>query len=123
MSTYKDLNTLYNSKVYNSKSVVIDLEDIKNGLMRLFTTGKGEVPYNRNYGTTLKSLLFENNVDASDVRMFLYMDITSFEPRVTLNPADIIITKQDNNTYLVKCTFRVPGLNSVSDSIQSIITR
>ena len=123
MSTYKDLNTLYKSKVYNSKSVVIDLEDIKNGLMRLFTTGKGEVPYNRNYGTTLKSLLFENNVDASDVRMFLYMDITSFEPRVTLNPADIIITKQDNNTYLVKCTFRVPGLNSVSDSIQSIITR
>lgn len=123
MSTYKDLNTLYNSNVYNSKSVVSDLEDIKNGLMRLFTTGKGEVPYNRNYGTTLKSLLFENNVDASDVRMFLYMDITSFEPRVTLNPADIIITKQDNNTYLVKCTFRVPGLNSVSDSIQSIITR
>jgi phage baseplate assembly protein W len=123
MSTYKDLNALYNSNVYNSKSVVSDLEDIKNGLMRLFTTGKGEVPYNRNYGTTLKSLLFENNVDASDVRMFLYMDITSFEPRVTLNPADIIITKQDNNTYLVKCTFRVPGLNSVSDSIQSIITR
>lgn len=123
MSTYKDLNALYNSNVYNSKSVVSDLEDIKNGLIRLFTTGKGEVPYNRNYGTTLKSLLFENNVDASDVRMFLYMDITSFEPRVTLNPADIIITKQDNNTYLVKCTFRVPGLNSVSDSIQSIITR
>ena len=123
MSTYKDLNTLYDNNLYNSKSVITDLDDIKSGLMRLFTTGKGEVPYNRDYGTSLKSLLFENNVDASDVRMFLYMDITTFEPRVVLNPADIIITKEDNNTYLVKCTFRVPGLNSVSSSIQSVITR
>ena len=86
MSTYQDINTSYNNEEYNSTVALTDLDDIKKGLERLFSTGKGEVPFNRNYGTTLKSLLFEKNLDVSDVRMFLYMDITDFEPRAISRP-------------------------------------
>lgn len=123
MSTYQDINTSFNGNTYDSPIVISDLEDIKLGLERLFTVGKGEVPFNRNYGTTIKSLLFENNLDPSDVRMFLYMDVTTFEPRITLNPADITIEKIDNNSYLVSCVFRVPGLNNVSSVAKSILAR
>lgn len=123
MSTYQDINTFFNGNTYDSPIAISDLEDIKLGLERLFTVGKGEVPFNRNYGTTIKSLLFENNLDPSDVRMFLYMDVTTFEPRITLNPADITIEKIDNNSYLVSCVFRVPGLNNVSSVAKSILAR
>lgn len=123
MSTYQDINTSFNGNTYDSPIAISDLEDIKLGLERLFTVGKGEVPFNRNYGTTIKSLLFENNLDPSDVRMFLYMDVTTFEPRITLNPADITIEKIDNNSYLVSCVFRVPGLNNVSSVAKSILAR
>ena len=123
MSTYQDINTSFTGDTYNSTIVITDLEDIKLGLERLFMTGKGEVPFNRNYGTTLKSLLFEKNLDPSDVRMFLYMDITTFEPRITLNPADVDIQKIDNNSYMVSCVFRVPGLNNISSIAKSVLTR
>lgn len=123
MSTYQDINTSYNNEEYNSTVALTDLDDIKKGLERLFSTGKGEVPFNRNYGTTLKSLLFEKNLDVSDVRMFLYMDITDFEPRVTLNPADINIEKIDNNSYMISCVFRVPGLNNITNVARSVLTR
>lgn len=123
MSTYQDINTSFTGDTYNSTIAITDLEDIKSGLERLFITGKGEIPFNRNYGTTLKSLLFEKNLDPSDVRMFLYMDITTFEPRITLNPADIEINKLDNNSYIISCIFRVPGLNNASSMAQSVLTR
>lgn len=123
MSTYQDINTSFTGNTYNSTADLKDLDSIRKGLERLFTVGKGEVPFNRNYGTTLKSLLFENDLDPSDVRMFLYMDITTFEPRVTLNPADIDIEKLDNNTYRISCVFRVPGLNNVSSVARSVLTR
>lgn len=123
MVNYTDLNTSYRSTPNDTASVVYDLEDIKQSIMRLFTTGIGEVPFNRNYGTTLKSLLFENNVDPNDITMFIYMDITNWEPRVDLNPADIIIEKQDPNTFKISCAFRVPGLNNLASSVHTVLTR
>ena len=68
-------------------------------------TPKGSVPFNREYGTTLYSLLFENNVDPADIVAFIYADIEDNEPRVELSPADIYIYKTDRNTYEVNVTF------------------
>ena len=90
--------------------------------MRLFTTGKGEVPFNREYGTTLKTLLFETGLDPADIANYLYMDVTTWEPRVNLNPADIEITRVDNNTYEVTCTFTVLNVNGNPQTISTLIT-
>lgn len=122
MPKYTDLNTSFRKSIVDNESILTDLQLIKKNIERLFLTTKGEVPFNRNYGTSLYSLLFENNVDPSDIRMFLYMDITTFEPRVSLNPADIEITKKDRNTYLVTCTFSVPSLNGAMSSVQSVLS-
>ena len=122
MTRYADLNTFFTNSNEKPTPVLTDIDDIRQGLERLFTVGKGEVPFNRNYGTTLKSLLFENNVAPEDVKMFLYMDITDFEPRVSLSPADIEIIKIDNNTYEVRCAFTVPGLNDQLSVAQATIT-
>lgn len=122
MPKYCDLNSSFHTTVVDNQSVLNDLASIKKNLERLFATTKGEVPFNREYGTSLKNLLFETNVDASDIRMFLYMDIATFEPRVSLNPADIDIQKVDNYTYIVYCNFTVPSLNNVAGSLQSVVS-
>ena len=122
MTKYTDLNTFFTSSDERTSPALQDIDDIKQALERLFTVGKGEVPFNRDYGTTLKSLLFENNVDPEDIKMFLYMDITDFEPRVELSPTDIKITRVDNNSYEVTCVFRVPGLNNKVSTATAVIT-
>lgn len=122
MARYTDLNTFFTNSNDRQTPVLKDIEDIKQALERLFTVGKGEVPFNREYGTTLKSLLFENGTDPEDIKMFLYMDITDFEPRVELSPTDIKITQIDSNSYQVICNFRVPGLNDKVSTATAIIT-
>ena len=118
MKTYVDINKNFTDRNNTDKATVADLEDIKQSLLRLFSTPKGSVPFNRNYGPTLRSLLFENDIDASDVAMFLYMDITDFEPRVQLSPYNISITQIDRNTYSIECTFTVPSINAKAESVK-----
>ena len=99
MTTYSDLNTKFNTSNGEKSSVLYDLKAIKQNIERLLTTPKGSVPFNRDYGTNLYSLLFENNVDPADIIVFLYADIDECEPRVQLSPADINIYKVDRNSY------------------------
>lgn len=121
MVKYKDLNTSFRDN-YDNNVVVKDLDSIKKNLERLFHTKKGDVPFNRDYGTSLYELLFENNLTATDITMFLYMDITTFEPRVTLSPADITIDRLDNNTFRINCYFTVPSLNNTPGSLTTDIS-
>ena len=78
-------------------------KDIIKSLNRLFATKKGSVPFNRNYGTSLYNLLFENDtvINQVDVGLLLYRDITSQEPRVYINPYGVGLTKIDNHTYQI----------------------
>lgn len=122
MTTYSDLNTKFNTSNAELNSVVYDLGAIKQNIERLLTTPKGSVPFNREYGTNLYSLLFENNVDPADIVAFLYADIDECEPRVELSPADIEIYKTDRNTYEVNVTFRVPSLNNVTSSVIATVS-
>jgi phage baseplate assembly protein W len=122
MATYTDLNDDYLMSANKTDIIITDIQNVKDSLMRLFTTGKGEVPFNREYGTTLKTLLFETALDPADIANYLYMDVTSWEPRVRLNPADIDIIQVDNNTYKVICTFTVLGVNGNPQTISTLIT-
>lgn len=122
MTTYSDLNTKFNTSNAELNSVIYDLNAIKQNLERLLMTPKGTVPFNREYGTNLYSLLFENNVDPADIVAFLYADIDENEPRVSLSPADIYIYKTDRNSYEVNVTFTVPSLNNVSSSVITTIS-
>lgn len=122
MATYTDLNANFMTNAANTNCVTTDIETVKNSLERLLTTGKGEVPFNREYGTTLKSLLFEVNLDPADICNYLYMDITTWEPRVRLNPADIEIRQVDRNSFLVTCVFTVLGVNGNPQVISKVIS-
>jgi len=122
MATYTDLNANFKMSATDQSCTTVGIETVKNSLERLLMTGKGEVPFNREYGTTLKSLLFETNLDPSDICNYLYIDITTWEPRVRLNPADIEISRIDRNSFLVSCVFTVIGVNGNPQTITKVIS-
>jgi len=122
MTTYSDLNTKFNTSNAELNSIVYDLNAIKQNIERLLTTPKGTVPFNRDYGTNLYSLLFENNVEPADIVAFLYVDIEQNEPRVSLSPADIHVYRVDMNSYEVNVVFSVPSLNNITSSISTRVS-
>lgn len=118
MPKYLDLNTSYKLMNGQAQAVITDIKAICQDLTRLFKTPKGSVPFNRAYGTSLRNLLFENNLNPADIIVFLYQDITDFEPRVELNPSDIVIQRSDVNTYVLTCNFTVPSLNYAAAQVE-----
>lgn len=122
MPKYVDINTSYRLSNAESQAIITDMKAICQDLERLFNTPKGSVPFNREYGTSLRNLLFENNLNPADVTIFLYQDITLFEPRVELNPSDIQIIQTDKNAYTITCKFTVPSLN-YKPGMASVILR
>lgn len=117
---YEDLNTSYLDSNSETDPTVANLNAVKKGLERLLNTPKGHNPFNREYGSSLYNLLFENNVAISDIQMFLYMDITNWEPRLDINPSDIQIVQIDHYTYKVTCTF---SLNGYVATISTLISK
>lgn len=109
---YSDLNTFFKKDSLSNELISTSMETIKNSVLRFFTTGKGEVPFNRAYGTILKSLLFENELSNNDVQTFLYMELTTYEPRILLSPADIVIERTAEHQFSISCSFLVPLLNN-----------
>lgn len=133
---YNDLNTKFTGNSIDAagfikaqsddtelKSTVDGVRSIKAGLERFLNTPKGHNPFDRDYGCSLYNLLFKTNVSAHDIQMLLYMDITNYEPRVTLSPADITVNQLDNNTYQVSCVFRIPQYNNIITNVSTTLTK
>lgn len=133
---YNDLNTKFTGSSVTAegfinvqteagelKSTIDGIRSIRAGLERFLHTPKGHNPFNRDYGSSLYDLLFKTNVSAHDIQMLLYMDITNFEPRVSLSPGDITVRKLDNNTYEVTCVFRVPQYNNIITNVSTTLAK
>lgn len=119
---YADLNSQFglSNSVY---PVVVDAADIKQGLLRLLHTPKGHNPFDRNYGSSIYSLLFESNAIVMDAARFLYMDITDYEPRISIAPNGVQIYKMNNNTYEINCYYTIPALNNIPSSLGTTLNR
>lgn len=111
-----DLNAKFydNNISTNEGPILYDSKDIVQSLDRLFLTKKGSVPFNRNFGTSLYNMLFENenNFTQTDIGLILYRDLTDQEPRVYINPYGVTLTKLDNYTYQINLTVYINGTNS-----------
>ena len=117
-----DLNPYFNTSNAQMIPTVSGMEAIKQSLTRLLFTPKRHNPFNRDYGCDLYDLLFKSEgFVLHDIRMFLYMRITDYEPRISISASDINITKKDRNTYEVSCVFTVPGLGT--SEVNTTITK
>lgn len=114
-----DLNIAFTMD--NDPVLISNNKDIIQSLNRLFATKKGSVPFNRNYGTSLYNLLFENDTEINqiDIGLLLYRDLQKQEPRVYVNPYGVGVTKVDNHTYQITLNVYITGTDtSIPYSVQ-----
>lgn len=117
---YDDLNTKFRDTPHEVDVITSEIASVRRGLERLLNTPKGHDPFNREYGSSLYNLLFENNVDIFTIQTFLYMDITNWEPRIDIGLSDIIVEKINNTTYQVTCNFR---MKDIASGVSTIIVK
>jgi phage baseplate assembly protein W len=98
----------------NDPVIIENNKDLIQSLNRLFATKKGSVPFNRNYGTDLYNLLFENETEINqvDIGLIIYRDITAQEPRVYINPYGVGLKRLDNYTYSITLNVYINDTNT-----------
>ena len=116
---YVDFNVRYPQGL--KPALIVDLDVIIQSLERLFITRKGSVPFNRSYGTTVWSLLFESKLDLYQIETLIYQDILLWEPRVELISDNVSIKKIDEHTYTLNVFFRVPSLGNIEAGLTTNI--
>ena len=114
--SYQDIN--YNFKNDSNTLVLTDEQVINQALNTLFTTPKGSRLFNREYGSGLENIIFENMTPALEdvIRMTVYNDIKKFEPRVVLksiNDVDIMFD-YDNNLLTMSVKYKLKNNESIS---------
>jgi len=119
--SYTDLNAFYT--INSLPAYLEDMKVIAQSLNRLFTTKIGSVPFNRSYGSSLWSLLFENStLFLSEIEVLLYQDIEKWEPRVSLRPNNITVIKTDEHSFSVNVVFTVPYLDNAEGNFTQQIS-
>ena len=100
---YEDLNTKFvaytNENLTDLSPVVNEINSIKQGLARLLTTPKGHNPFNREYGSSLYSLLFENRLNCSN---YLF----SMGKKKRLNLKNISISQKSSARLVLQAHLR-----------------
>lgn len=118
---YIDINVSFAAGT-NEYAYVEDAQDIIKSLERLFSTRIGSVPFNRTYGSSLYNLLFENNnIETYQIAMLIYQEIQTFEPRIRLSPADVVIKELDEHTYEIEAKFIIPNLDNTVGQVTTTI--
>ncbi len=89
--TYIDLN--FNVGINVFSELLYDVDAIRNSLYNLFTTPIGSRAFVPEYGSRFLSLLQapEDSATINILRMSIYQEVATWEPRVSLNMNGILV--------------------------------
>lgn len=106
MATYYGYNPPFIGGAQNILSRQEDAQLIKNDLLQLLMTAPGDRVNRPDFGTPLRSFVFENNTEAdiSSLRSSILDAIAKFEPRVIVDNLSIT-QSQDANTIRIYLVF------------------
>ncbi len=94
------------------KSTLSTQAQIKSNLVNLLLTNKGERPFNPNFGSDLKKLLFEPLTDVltNSIKENILRSINTFIPDIIVTSMDIIPNTEGNSiTAMVSYRLRISG--------------
>lgn len=115
LSRYSDVNPRYSIK--NGEILEVGLEAINGSIENILGTSFGERVFLPEFGSGVKSLLFENiNEDTADRIMNALTDaIQKWEPRIEIQQDETyILPKIDENLYEINITYRLVDIDIVS---------
>ena len=123
--SFKDLNiTFKKHPVTNDIVVSRDDSAIKQAIVNLLLTNKGERLMNPKYGSDIRSYLFEplDYGTAARVRESIIYSVTNYEPRVGILEVKVY-PDYDDNGFAVDMTYQVRGTDDPPVQVEFFLSR
>ena len=123
--TYSDLDFAFKrNPVTDAVSVKIDTEAVKQSIVNILSTNRGERPFLPDFGGNLRSYLFENfdGITASLVEEQIRVAIANYEPRVRI--LDVQVTAvPDRNAMRIFMEFEILSPQAEVTSVEFVVER
>ena len=123
--SFKDLNiTFKKHPVTNDVVVSKDASAIKQAIVSLLLTNKGERLMNPKYGSDIRSYLFEplDYGTAARVRESITYCVSNYEPRVSILEIKVY-PDYDDNGFAVDMTYQVRGTDDPPVQVEFFLSR
>jgi phage baseplate assembly protein W len=111
---FKDLDLSFNiHPVIKDINKHVDEQAVINSLKNIILTNHYEKPFNPDYGSNIRALLFENidSITAITLEREILQTIENFEPRVSVSKVTAV-PDFDNNGYSIKLDFFIINLSN-----------
>ena len=123
--SFKDLNiTFKKHPVTNDVVVSRDESAIKQAIVNLLLTNKGERLMNPRYGSDIRSYLFEplDYGTAAQIKANIQSTIDRFEPRISISDIKCIPNFNDNG-FSVEMTYQIRGTDDPPIAVEFFLSR
>ncbi len=123
--SFKDININFKKHPVTDDLVVSrDASAIKQAIVNLLLTNKGERPFNPDYGSNIRSYLFEplDYGTAAQVEMSITGTLSEFEPRINVLSIETY-PNYDNNSFDVDMTYVIVGSDDPPTAVQLVLNR
>ncbi len=123
--SFKDININFKKHPVTDDLVVSrDASAIKQAIVNLLLTNKGERPFNPDYGSNIRSYLFEplDYGTAAQVEMSITSTLAEFEPRINVLSIETY-PNYDNNSFDVDMTYVIVGSDDPPTAVQLVLNR
>jgi len=123
--SFKDINiTFKKHPVTNDLVVSRDASAIKQAIVNLLLTNKGERPFNPEYGSDIREYLFEplDYGTSAQVKLSIETTLSQFEPRIQILSLDCWPNFQDN-AFSVEMTYQIIGSDNPPIAVEFLLER
>ena len=123
--SFKDINiTFKRHPVTNDLVVSRDASAIKQAIVNLLLTNKGERPFKPDYGSDIRSYLFEplDYGTAAQIELSIKNTIAKFEPRIAVRTMETY-PNYDNNSFDVDMTYEIVGSDDPPVAVELVLNR
>ena len=123
--SFKDINITFKKHPVTDDLVVSrDASAIKQAIVNLLLTNKGERPFNPSYGSDVREYLFEplDYGTAAQVKLSIESTLTKFEPRIQILSLEVWPNFNDN-AFSVEMTYQIIGSNNPPTAVEFLLER
>ena len=123
--SFKDINmTFKNHPVTGDLVVSKDGSAIKQAIVNLLLTNKGEKLYNPEYGSDIRDYLFEplDYATAAQIKQNIMFTLGKWEPRIEVDVLDVK-ANWDENGFDVELVYTIRGLQNPPTSVDFFLSR
>ena len=123
--SFRDINITFKKHPVTDDLVVSkDNAAIKQAVVNLLLTNKGERFFNPNYGSSIRSFLFEplDFATAGQVRSSIKSTLNKFEPRIFVESLRVL-PNFDDNGFDVEMTYNIRGTSIPSVTVDFFLAR